>query len=355
MYTEQRPKGLPLTENERNLIAYLLKKGYNQTAIAKELGVWPSTICREIKRGQVEQLNGSTWEYYTIYSPQKAQGRAEYMRTAHGPDLKISNRFDYLAALESWMLSGSSPEDAIHQVGNDYGITISKTTCYRYIEMKLFSTLRFKHLPQGHPKTGKSGHSHSNVSHPGHRSIERRAKEVQTRESVGHWEIDSVIGKASGQSESLLVISERKTRAEIILKAESKTSAETVRQLRRLRRYFGSDWKLIFHTLTSDNGSEFADQTAIDGLGVTMFYCHPQSPHERGTNEVNNKLIRRKFPKGQSLSRVTQTQATQVQHWVNNYSRPMFGGSSAADMLKAEFEKLPLNDRAKVYRFFGLT
>lgn len=212
MYTEQRPKGLPLTENERNLIAYMLKKGYNQTAIAKELGVWPSTICREIKRGQVEQLNGSTWEYYTIYSPQKAQGRAEYMRTAHGPDLKVSNRFDYLAALESWMLSGSSPEDAIHQVGNDYGITISKTTCYRYIEMKLFSTLRFKHLPQGHPKTGKSGHSHSNVSHPGHRSIERRAKEVQTRESVGHWEIDSVIGKASGQSESLLVISERKTR-----------------------------------------------------------------------------------------------------------------------------------------------
>lgn len=311
MYTEQRPKGLPLTENERNLIAYLLKKGYNQTAIAKELGVWPSTICREIKRGQVEQLNGSTWEYYSIYSPQKAQGRAEYMRTAHGPDLKVSNRFDYLAALESWMLSGSSPEDAIHQVGNDYGITISKTTCYRYIEMKLFSTLRFKHLPQGHPKTGKS--------------------------------------------ESLLVISERKTRAEIILKAESKTSAETVRQLRRLRRYFGSDWKLIFHTLTSDNGSEFADQAAIDGLGVTMFYCHPQSPHERGTNEVNNKLIRRKFPKGQSLSRVTQTQATQVQHWVNNYSRPMFGGSSAADMLKAEFEKLPLNDRAKVYRFFGLT
>ena len=74
MYTEQRPKGLPLTENERNLIAYLLKKGYNQTAIAKELGVWPSTICREIKRGQVEQLNGSTWEYYTIYSPPKGTG-----------------------------------------------------------------------------------------------------------------------------------------------------------------------------------------------------------------------------------------------------------------------------------------
>ena len=354
MYTEPRPKGRPLTENERNLIAHLHKMGYSQTAIAKEVGVWPSTICRELKRGEVEQLNGATWEYYTIYSPQKAQNRADYMRTAHGPDLKIANRRDYLAALETHMLNGSSPADAIHQVGNDFGITISKTTCYRYIEMKLFQTLRFKHLPQGHPKTGKGSQSHSNVANPGHRSIERRAREIQRRETVGHWEIDSVIGKAEGQKESLLVISERKTRAEIILKAENKTAAETVRQLRRLRRYFGRDWKTIFQTLTSDNGPEFSDQNSIDALGVVMFYCHPQSPHERGTNEVTNKLIRRKFPKGKSLANVTQTQATQVQHWVNNYSRPMFGGRSAVDMLKEELDRLPLYNRAKVYRFFGI-
>lgn len=354
MYTEPRPKGQPLTENERNLIAHLHKMGYSQTAIAKEVGVWPSTICRELKRGKVEQLNGATWEYYTIYSPQKAQNRADYMKTAHGPDLKIANRRDYLAALEAHILDGSSPEDAIHQVGNDYGITISKTTCYRYIEMKLFQTLRFKHLPQGHPKTGKGIQSHSNVANPGHRSIERRARAIQRRETVGHWEIDSVIGKVEGQSESLLVISERKTRAEIILKAENKTAAETVRQLRRLRRYFGRDWKTIFQTLTSDNGPEFSDQNSIDALGVMMFYCHPQSPHERGTNEVTNKLIRRKFPKSKSLANVTQTQATQVQHWVNNYSRPMFGGRSAADMLKEELDRLPLYNRAKVYRFFGI-
>ena len=220
--------------------------------------------------------------------------------------------------------------------------------------MKLFQTLRFKHLPQGHPKTGKGSNSHSNVANPGHRSIERRARAIQRRETVGHWEIDSVIGKAEGQNESLLVISERKTRAEIILKAENKTSAETVRQLRRLRRYFGRDWQTIFQTLTSDNGPEFSDQNSIDALGVMMFYCHPQSPHERGTNEVTNKLIRRKFPKGKSLASVTQAQATQVQHWVNNYSRPMFGGRSAADMLKEELDRLPLYDRAKVYRFFNL-
>ena len=96
-------KGRPLTGAERNLIAHLYKLGFTQTTIAKEVGVWPSTICRELRRGMVDQLNGATWEYYKTYSPQKAQCHADYMRTAHGPDLKIGSRADYLAALESYM------------------------------------------------------------------------------------------------------------------------------------------------------------------------------------------------------------------------------------------------------------
>ena len=97
MYEQQRKKGRPLTGTERSLIEHLYKLGFTQTAIAKEVGVWPSTICRELRRGMVDQLNGDTWEYYCIYSPQKAQSRADYMKSAHGPDLKIGNRADYLA------------------------------------------------------------------------------------------------------------------------------------------------------------------------------------------------------------------------------------------------------------------
>lgn len=75
MYEQQRKKGRPLTGTERSLIEHLYKLGFTQTAIAKEVGVWPSTICRELRRGMVDQLNGDTWEYYRIYSPQKAQNR----------------------------------------------------------------------------------------------------------------------------------------------------------------------------------------------------------------------------------------------------------------------------------------
>ena len=243
MYEQQRKKGRPLTGTERSLIEHLYKLGFTQTAIAKEVGVWPSTICRELRRGMVDQLNGDTWEYYRIYSPQKAQSRADYMKSAHGPDLKIGNRADYLAALEAHILTGSSPQDAIAKIGNDYGVTISKTTCYRYIQMKLFPSLRYKHLPQGHPKKGKSTVSHANVSHPKYRSIEHRAKSIRNREEVGHWELDSVIGKAEGTGESCLVMTDRKTRGEIIIKARSKTAADTVHALQWLKCQIGRDWK----------------------------------------------------------------------------------------------------------------
>ena len=194
----------------------------------------------------------------------------------------------------------------------------------------------------------------SNVANPGHRSIERRAHAIRTRQAPFHWEIDSIVGKAEGKGESCLVMTERTTRAEIVLKVKDKTAAETVKALQRLKREIGRDWYMIFKTLTCDNGPEFADQAGIDALGVITFYCHPQAPHERGTNEVTNKLVRRKLPKGKSMAKVTQKQATEVQHWVNRYTRPMFGGKSAADMLRAELDKLPLCNRAKVYRFFDL-
>ena len=220
--------------------------------------------------------------------------------------------------------------------------------------MKLFPTLRYANPPQGHRKKGKHTVVRANVSHPEHRSIEKRDKAVLDRQQGGHWEFDSVVGKAKGTGESCLVMTGRKTKAEIMLKPENKDAASTVQALQWLKEQIGPDWETLFLALTCDNGGEFADQAGIDALGVTTFYCHPQSPHERGTNEVTNKLVRRKLPKGKSMANITQKEATEIQHWVNHYTRPMFGGKSAADMLKAELDKIQLIDREWVYKFFNL-
>lgn len=355
MYIKARRKGKHLTENERNSIAYLCKLGRTQTEIAETLQISQATVSRELKRGEVEQLNGATWEYYKVYSPQKAQMHADYMKANHGPELKIGSNRHYLQALEKHILTGSSPRDAIEKEKRNHDITISKTTFYRYLSMRLFEHISYKQLPQGHPKTGKQRVSHSNVSHPDHRSIEQRSKEISSRNEVGHWELDSVIGKSKGKKESCLVLTERKTRIEIVLKVENKTAQETVKALACLRRKFGKDWHTFFKTISCDNGTEFSDQLGMERVtGVMFFYCHPQSPHERGTNEVTNKLVRRQLPKGQSMRKVDQHKATQVQHWVNHYTRPLFGGKSAADVMANEIQSFTLSNPDKIKRFFDI-
>lgn len=187
-----------------------------------------------------------------------------------------------------------------------------------------------------------------------HRSIEQRPKYVVLRNTFGHWEIDSIIGSSDGKKESCLVLTERMTRQEIVIKVADKTARSTVKALQALKRKLGSDFKKIFKTLTADNGCEFADQASLDALGVTTFYCHPQAPHERGGNENNNKLLRRHFPKGKSMKNKTQRDATAAQHFINNYPREMFGGRCSNDLFKEQLEKIDLRNRKKVYQFFDM-
>ena len=124
--------------------------------------------------------------------------------------------------------------------------------------------------------------------------------------------------------------------------------------MQELKRILGKDFTKIFKTLTVDNGVEFTDQQGFDALGVTVFYCHPHAPHERGSNENNNKLLRRHFPKGQSMKDKTQEDATRAQHFINNYPREMFLGKCSNDLFKEELEKLKLDDPERVYEFFNL-
>ena len=354
---EVRRKGRHLSYDERSTIERLFRLGCSQTAIAKVVGVSQSTVSRELKKGMVEQLDGSTWLTYKTYSAQKAQSFADYQKTAHGPDLKIGNNRAYLKAVETCVLAGSSPYDALCSVAdsNKFEMHISKTTCYRYIKNGLFENLTYAQLPVGHPKKRKGKVSKVHTAHPLHRSIERRSKDISTRKVFGHWEFDSIIGKSDGQGESCLTLTERHSRLEIVLKAKNKTADETVVQMSKLRRYFGKhDFSLLFKTITCDNGSEFAYQQKLDALGTMVFYAHPQAPHERGTNENANKLLRRKFPKGESMKAKTQRDATAAQHFINNYHRQILGGKTALQVFAALLPSLGFRNPQKVARFFGL-
>ncbi len=150
-----------------------------------------------------------------------------------------------------------------------------------------------------------------------------------------NWEMDTVIGRIKGGGSVLLVLTERLTRYEIIMKMKHKTAAEVVRCLSRLERKYGSRFKRVFRTITVDNGSEFMDTEGMEkscrtkGKRIQIFYCHPYSSWERGSNENANAIIRRFIPKGTLIEEYSEKQILKIEQWINNYPRKILGYQNA--------------------------
>ena len=112
--------------------------------------------------------------------------------------------------------------------------------------------------------------------------------------------------------------------------------------LNRLERRLGKDFRRIFRSITVDNGSEFQDCAGMERSvrnkrpRTTIYYCHPSSPGERGSNENMNRLIRRFFPKGTSFDNVKPEEVRAAERWVNNYPRKLLGWKSAAMLFEQE-------------------
>lgn len=151
-----------------------------------------------------------------------------------------------------------------------------------------------------------------------------------------------MIGKAKGQKQSLLVLTERLTRYEIIIRVLSKTGAATVEALRETLTQFP---KGTFKSITVDNGSEFSDCQGMEhdengNKRLTVYYCHPYTSCERGSNERNNRIIRRFFRKGDSLHKVTQQDCDFVADQINDMPRKILGYATARELFDGELAKL---------------
>ena len=178
---------------------------------------------------------------------------------------------------------------------------------------------------------------------PRGQSIEKRPEEVKSLGSFGHWEMDSVMG-CKGSKQALLVLTERRTRMGIVLLVEDHTAASVVKAINGLERRFGKLFYKLFKSITIDNGCEFQDFEGIEmshrrkGKRTVVFFCHPYSAFERGSNENMNRLIRRFFPKGTNFDNVTREEVMAAERWVNNYPRKILGWKSAAMLFDQELQ-----------------
>ena len=181
----------------------------------------------------------------------------------------------------------------------------------------------------GKHKRHRSTHKRLHNKNPMVRSISTRPQETALRGSVGHWEMDTVVGTQQGKSTCLLVLTERMTRFELVYKMQAKSKACTASAMQYLFRKARGEFSCIFKSITVDNGCEFSGLDALERYGTKVYYCHPYSSWERGTNENQNKFIRRFCRKGKSMAALTDDHAEYITLWMNNYPRRILGGASA--------------------------
>ncbi len=138
-----------------------------------------------------------------------------------------------------------------------------------------------------------------------------------------------MVGKR-GTQPCLLVLTERKSRLQIIRKLKNKTMIEVVKTVKEIIKSYPEAIK----TITSDNGSEFMDAESIEQKGIKYFYAHSYCSGERGSNENNNKLIRRHIPKGVDIGDIPEEAIKEIEDWMNNYPRKLFNGKSSNEIYK---------------------
>lgn len=328
-----------LTFTDRLRIEKMLKEKKSKQEIADVLRVHVSTIYREIERGQYTHLN-SDLTTEIRYSPDIANDKYRANLAAKGSDLKIGNDRELADFLEKTIVEQKySPDAALGEIkrrGLKFKTTICRVTLYSYISKGVFLRLTNKDLPRHGVKKG-TYHRVKVSKAPRGESIEKRPDEINERTTFGHWEMDTVVGRKKSKR-ALLVLTERLTRKEIVVRIPDKTAASVVKSLDRLERKYGDDFSKVFKSITVDNGSEFSDCEGMErsirtgGQRTKMYYCHPYSSYERGSNENQNGIVRRWFPKGTSFDRVTVAMVQWVEDWINNYPRAIFGYASSNDL-----------------------
>lgn len=324
----KREKGKHLTSVERGKIEAYLKEGMTKVRIAKEIGVSERTIYREIKRGTI-RLKDSEWRYYKVYDAHYAQNRYEDNQRRKEGSLKIGNNHKLAEYLEHLILKSKySPYAALELAKKIFNVNFCLKTLYNYIHSNVFLKLTPKSLPHKGKRKRKAP-STKRIRKTGGKSIEERSDKINERKELGHWEIDTVLGSRK-KGPCLLVMTERLSRLQKIIKIKAKTSKEVVKAINKLKEKYSTKFTKRFKTLTSDNGAEFMDSKSIESLGISdHFYCHSFCSYERGSNENANRLIRRWIPKGRNISKITEEKIKEIETWINNYPRKLFNGKSS--------------------------
>ena len=301
-----------LSPAERYMLAALRRQGLNQSQIARALGRHRSTVCRELCRNST-RADGR-------YRASTAQERTNGRRSRSRRNLRFSAR-DF-ALVNELLCRQWSPAQVAGHLRRQGLLSISHETIYRHVwRDKKEGGLLYTHLRGARKRRRKRyGSYDSRGKLAGKRPISERPPAVETRQQVGHWEIDTVMG--SGSKDCIVTLVERKSGLLLIGKLADRTTASLNRRVIRLIRRNDA----TFTTVTADNGTEFHDYQGIEArTQVTFYFARPYHSWERGSNENANGLIRQYLPKGHSMAGLSQHQCNAIARKLNTRPRKRLG------------------------------
>ena len=321
---EERKYGR-LTEAEREEISRGAALGEYQCDTAKRLGRNPGTVSRELGR------NGGRRGYRAHAAQGRSLRESSSRRSGKRRLLADGPLRDYVHAglRKKW-----SPDEIARRMAAEYpsddSMRISHEAIYQYVYVlprgalrkELLAALRQerKYRRKAGGKKGKPGETRGKIAEM--LSIEERPAEVADRVVPGHWEGDLVVGKNGRSAVGTLV--ERTTRYLVLVPLRKRHDARSVR-IAMARAVRGLPAGLR-GTLTYDQGKEMAQHKKFTAsTGIRVYFAHPASPWERGTNENTNGLLRQYFPKGTDFSKVPTRELRRVQREMNDRPRAALG------------------------------
>ncbi len=314
-------KHLTIFERE-NLNNYLLRS-WKLTDIAHAMGRDKSTISREISRTRLGRYG---------YRGLTAQALSNQKRLVVRKKNKITSNPLLEEIIQKYLRKYWSPEEIANRLKMEYpnepNMQISHESIYTYLYIlpkgelrkELLTYLREKRTLKRNRQ--QRGNTHSKVGQiPNMISIEERPKEVEDRAVPGHWEGDLIMGRNSLSALGTLV--ERTTRTTLLVPLGKKDAPSVRRAFARETKSLPNQMKL---SLTYDRGKEMSEHELFTKrTKIKVFFAHPQSPWERGTNENTNRLIRQFFPKRTDFSKLTRKEIKAVQDLLNGRPRKVLG------------------------------
>jgi len=300
---------------EREEISRGVVAGHSLRMIASSLGRAPSTVSREINR------NGGRRQYRANQADQAAWERAHRAKTCklkENPELAgiVTEKLQLQWAprqIAGW-LKVTYPDDENYQVSHE--------TIYKSLFIQARGALKkelIKHLRRSRGMRRSRHHTQKTKDHgriTNAVSIRERPAEAEDRALPGHWEGDLIMGSNNSQIATLV---ERHTRYVMLVRVPSKDTKTVINALIKHAHKLPRE---LYKSLTWDRGKEVADHQRFSlDTGIKVYFCDPQSPWQRGSNENTNGLLRQYFPKGMDLSNVHQNRLNAVARRLNERPR----------------------------------